>query len=109
MIQEGAITKIVLPLTGIALAAAAVGSGYEYYTRSICQALEDDFLNSVADMERVVATYPVDKMLGGAAKEHDLAMKLNADAIVRYRDQIETRCGPRARATALRKAGSITR
>lgn len=99
---------VAVALIAAPLWVALAWGGYTLYSQSACENLEDDFLNSVAGMERTLATYPAEKMKDWSAEAHETALKVHADAIAQYSEQIKQNCGQRAWATASRKAqGSI--
>ncbi len=99
--------KVIWSVAGLMVIAAIGLFGYDAYRARSCVGLENKYLNAVSAMERAAVTQPIAKMYGSDGQAHELAIKVNTDAMVYYLGRISKECGTEERENASRKANEI--
>lgn len=99
--------KIIWSIAGVMLIAAISAIAYNAYRAKVCSDLEDDYLNAVSGMKRAAVTQPLVMAYGNDGKAHELAIKVNSEAMVYYLGRISEECGVHDSNAASRKANEM--
>lgn len=82
---------------------------YVLYQRSTCSGLEDDYLNSISEMEEAVRMQGLAKHMGRteSVDVYETAIEVYSETMLRTLTAVHDTCGDRAGKTAERKGREL--